>query len=116
MNKSTCLQWNQGELNGRVLYFGRAEPSSSPATKMQRMGLTPGVSFFKRVNTIGFDMSTIGGSQNVVTREFCRFLKEDLKVVGEQIKVIQIHPIAPYSFVKFFTEEQMEQVWLFFLS
>ena len=78
------------------------------------MGLTPGVSFFKRVNTIGFDMSTIGGSQNVVTREFCRFLKEDLKVVGEQIKVIQIHPIAPYSFVKFFTEEEMEQVWLFF--
>ena len=78
---------------------------------MDRMGLSPGMSFFTRTNSIGFDIAGIGGTRNLPIREFCRFIRQDLKIPGDQIRGVQVHPIAPFCFIGFNTEAQMNAAY-----
>ena len=74
---------------------------------MSRLGLSPGLSFFKRSTSIGFDVESIGGTRRLRMEDFVKFLVDDLKIQPAEIKSVQIHPIAPYCFVGFSDDEKM---------
>lgn len=78
---------------------------------MSRLGLSPGLSFFKRKTSVGFDVETIGGTRRIRTEDFVKFLVDDLKIRPMDIKSVQIHPVAPYCFVGFEDEEKMQAVF-----
>jgi hypothetical protein len=69
------------------------------------------LSFFKRVNTIGFDVESVGGTRRISTLDFIKFLKDDVGVRPADIKSIQRHPIAPYCFLGLHDEETMNGIW-----
>ena len=78
---------------------------------MSRLGLSPGVSFWKRPNSIGFDVDDIGGVRSLRMDNFVDFLLNDVRVAPQDVEKLQIHPIAPYCFVGLPTEEKMKEVW-----
>ena len=73
---------------------------------MSRLGLSPGLSF-KRINTVGFDVESIGGTRRISTPDFIKFVKDDVGVRPADIRSIQRHPIAPYCFLGLHDEEMI---------
>jgi hypothetical protein len=63
------------------------------------------------VNTIGFDVESVGGTRRISTLDFIKFLKDDVGVMPADIKSIQRHPIAPYCFLGLHDEETMNGIW-----
>ena len=80
-------------------------------TTMSRLGLSPGLSFFKRINTIGFDVESVGGTRRITTADFIKFVKDDVGVRPPDIRSIQRHPIAPYCFLGLHDEDTMNRIW-----
>lgn len=78
---------------------------------MSRLGLYPGLSFFKRKLSIGFDVETIGGTRRIRMEEFVRFLRDDCKIRPANMNSLQIHPISPYCFVGLPSEEILLECW-----
>ena len=78
---------------------------------MSRLGLSPGLSFFTMERTIGFDVDGIGGTRRLRKEEYVGFLRSALKLAPAEIEAIQVHPIAPYCFVRLPTEERMNEVF-----
>lgn len=78
---------------------------------MSKFGLTPGVSFFIRKTSIGFDISGIKGYQGVRIQEWVQFARDVLKLQVRDIKSVQVHPVGPYSFIEFFEVERMRDVY-----
>ena len=78
---------------------------------MSRFGLSPGVSFFKRKTSIGFDISGVRGYQRVRIQEWVQFAKDVLKLQVRDIKSVQVHPVGPYAFIEFFEVERMRDVY-----
>ena len=60
---------------------------------MSHLGLYPGLSFFKRKLSIGFDVDTIGGTRSIRMEEFVRFLRDDCEIRPANMTSLQIHPI-----------------------
>ena len=61
---------------------------------MSRLGLSPGLSFFKRIDTVGFDVESIGGTRRISTPDFIKFVKDDVGVRPADIRPIQRRPTA----------------------
>ncbi len=78
---------------------------------MNKFGLSPGVSFFIRKTSIGFDISGVRGYQRVRIQEWVQFAKDILKLQVKDIKSVQVHPVGPYSFIEFFEVERMRDVY-----
>ena len=78
---------------------------------MSRLGLSPGISFWQRKNSIGFDVDDIGGVRRLRMEDFVNFLLNDVKVLPTDVEKLQIHPLAPYCFVGLPSKEKMEEVW-----
>lgn len=78
---------------------------------MSRLGLYPGLSFFKRKLSIGFDVDNIGGTRRIRMEEFVRFLRDDCKIRPANMISLQIHPISPYCFVGLPSEEILLECW-----
>ena len=80
-------------------------------TIMSRLGLAPGLSFFTMKRTIGFDVESIGGTRRFRLAEYVDFLKDVIALEPAEMEAIQVHPIAPYCFVRVPTEERMHEVY-----
>lgn len=78
---------------------------------MSKLGLSPGVSFFKRTGQVGFDLEGIGGVRGLGMVDFIRFLREDCKVKPVDMVKIQIHAVSPYAFLGLPTQEKVEELW-----
>jgi hypothetical protein len=97
--------WVRG-LVVRVLSSALINSGSIPA-KMSRFGLSPGVSFFIRKSSIGFDLGQIRGHQRMRVEEWILFAKDVLKLGMKDIKSVQVHPVGPFAFIEFVDIEKM---------
>ncbi len=60
---------------------------------MSKLGLTPGVSFFKRKTSTGFDIIGIRGYQRVRIQELDQFAKDVMRLQVRLKKSVQVHPV-----------------------